>query len=108
MLTPKLRHSLGCLAFKKKNCQKKTLRHSNHFLKIQWEIHFFPFYILTETLQKKFRIEIWIFAFLICFWHQFSTLGSGQTETEKTQIRVFVYFPFDHFPKSKIDSESRF
>ena len=34
------------------------------------------------------------------------TSGSGQTEN--TQIRVFVYFPFDHFPKSKIDSESRF
>ena len=27
---------------------------------------------------------------------------------ENTQIRVFAYFQFDHFPKSKIDSKSRF
>ena len=44
MLPPKLRHILGCLALKKKKIVKKlTLRRSNHFLKIQWEIHFFTF-----------------------------------------------------------------
>ena len=64
------------------------------------------FLILTKTLPKKFRIEIWAFSFQICFRNHFSTLGSGQTEN--TQIRVFVYFLFDHFPKSKIDFESRF
>ena len=35
--------------------------------------------------------------------NQFLTLGSGQTEN--TQIRVFVYFWFDHFPKSKKNVE---
>ena len=35
--------------------------------------------------------------------------GSGQTEnTENTRTHIFVYFQFDHFPKSKINSESRF
>ena len=42
----------------------------------------------------------------ICFRYQFWTSGSGKTEN--MQIHVFAYFPFDHFPKSKIDSESRF
>ena len=56
--------------------------------------------------KKKFRIVILTFSFEICFWNQFSTSGSSQTEN--TQIRVFAYFQFDHFPKSKIDSESRF
>ena len=61
---------------------------------------------MTETLQKKFRIEIWAFCFQICFWNQFLTLGSGQNEN--TQIRIFVYFLFDYFPKSKIYFESIF
>ena len=47
-------------------------------------IHF----ILTETLQTKFRIEIWTFSFQICFRNQFLTLGGGQIEI--TQIRVFA------------------
>ena len=38
-------------------------------------------------LRIKISIEIWTFLF---------------------QIRVFEYFLFDHFPKSKIDSERRF
>ena len=59
-----------------------------------------------KRLKKKIRIEIWTFSFQICFRNQFKTLGSGQTEN--TQVRVFVYFPLDHFPKSKIDSKSRF
>ena len=29
-------------------------------------------------------------------------------QPEYTQIRIFTYFPFDHFPKFKICSESRF
>ena len=61
---------------------------------------------MNESLQEIIRIEIWTFSFQICFGNKFWTLGSGQTEN--TQIRVFVYFPFDHFPKAKIDSESRF
>ena len=62
---------------------------------------FWLFKILTETLQqKKFRIKIWTFSFQICFKNQFSTSGSGQTEN--TRIRVYVYFQFDHFLKSKI------
>ena len=52
-------------------------------------------------LQKKFRIDIWTFSFQICFKNQFLNLGSGQTEN--TRIRVYMYFQFDHFPKSKID-----
>ena len=38
--------------------------------------------------------------------NQFLILGSGQTENR--QIRVFAYFQFDHFPKSEIDSKSKF
>ena len=49
---------------------------------------------------------MWTLSFQICFRNQFSTSGSGQTEN--TQIYVFAYFQFDHFPKSKIDSKSRF
>ena len=65
------------------------------------------FKILIETLQqKKIRIEIWTFSFQICFKNQVSTSESGQTENSR--IRVYVYFQFDHFPKSKIDFESRF
>ena len=56
MLTPKLRHIWGCSAFSEFIFVKNlTQRLSNHFLKIQWKIHFFYFffYILTETLEKK-------------------------------------------------------
>ena len=41
-----------------------------------------------------------------CFWNQFFTSGSGQTEN--TQIRSCAYFLFDHFLMSKIDFESSF
>ena len=40
----------------------------------------------------------------ILIWNLLSESG----QTENTQIRVFAYFQFDHFPKSKIDSESKF
>ena len=65
---------------------------------------FFDFVQYWPKLFIFFRIEMQTFSFQICFWNQFSTLGSGQTEN--TQIRVLEYFQFDHFPK--IDSESRF
>ena len=60
-------------------------------------------FLITDrnASNKKFRIEIWTFSFQICFKNQFSTWGSGQTEN--TRIRVYVYFQFNHFPKSKID-----
>ena len=67
-------------------------------------LNFFSFH--QNAPQKKFRIEIWTFSFQNCFWNQFSTSGSGQIEN--TQIRVFAYLQFDHFPKSKIDSENIF
>ena len=107
MLPPKLGHILGWLAltefFLAKN---KTLPRSNHFLKVQWEIHFFHFLKYWPKLfKKKIRIEIWRFSFQICFQNQFLTSGSGRTEN--TQIRIFAYFSFDHFPKSKIYSKSR-
>ena len=66
---------------------------------------FFDFFlILTE--RKKNILEIGTFSFQICFCNQYWTSGSGQTEN--TQIRVYVYFLFDHFPKSKINSEIQF
>ena len=92
----------------------KTLKHpwsistfQNYNFKIQWEINFLTFLYVGQNFSKtKFKIEIWTFSFQICFRNQFWTLGSGQTEN--TQIRVFAYLPFDHFPKSKTYSESRF
>ena len=71
------------------------------------EIHLLTFLNMGQnSLKKKFRIEIWTFSFQICFRNQFWTSGSGQTEN--TRIHVYVYFQFDRFLKSKIDSESRF
>ena len=59
-----------------------------------------PFFLLFflnigRNCLKKNRIKIWAFTFQICFWNQFLTLESGQTEN--AQICVFVYFPFNHF-----------
>ena len=82
----------------------KTLPRPNHFLKIQWEIHFFTFFLYWPKLfKKKFRIEIWAFSFQICFQNQFSTSGSGQTEN--TQIRVFLVWPL---PKADLKRECPF
>ena len=82
-------------------CKKMPPPRPNHHFKIQWEIHFLSFLNTDRNApKKKFRIEIWTFSFQICFKNQFSTSGRGQTEN--TRIRVYVYFPFDHFPKSKI------
>ena len=71
-----------------------------HFDLSYW--HFLTFLNSDQNApEKKFRIEIWTFLFQICFKNQFSTSRSGQTEN--TCIREYVYFQFDHFPKSKID-----
>ena len=64
------------------------LPEQHHFLKLQWKIHFLTFLTTDRNAPKKFRIEIWTFSFQICFWNQFSTLGSGQIEN--MQIRVFA------------------
>ena len=97
MLPPKLGHILGCLAFTKYFfVTNKILPRSNHLLKIQWKILFLLFLNHGQNSSKKNLIEIWTFSFQICFRNQFSTSGSGQTES--TQIRVFAYFQFDHFP----------
>ena len=102
MLPPKLMHILGGLALSEFVFVKKVaLPWSNHIFKIQWEIHFLTCLNTDQNAPKIKKIEIWTFSFQICFKNQFSTSGSGPTEN--TRIRVYVYFPFDHFPKSKID-----
>ena len=72
------------------------------------ENHFFYFFLNTDrnSSKKKITIEIWEFSFQIWLQNQLSTSGNGQTEN--TQLRVFAYFLFDHFPKSKFDSNNRF
>ena len=64
-----------------------------------------PFFDFLNTdrnaPKKKFRVEIWTFSFQIYFKNQFLTSGNGQTENAR--IRVYVYFQFHQFPKSKID-----
>ena len=107
MLTPKLRHILGCLAFSEKN-SLKNLPYAGQitFWKYNGKSIFLLFKILTETFKTKFRIEIWTLSFQICLQNRFWTSGNGQTEN--TCIRVHVFFQFDHFPESKIDFESRF
>ena len=108
MLLPKLRHILGSLAFSEFFLvEKRTLPRSNHFFENTMGNPFFDFLkYWPKRSKKKFRIEIWTFSFQICFKNQFWTSGSGQTEN--TRICVYVYFQFDHFPKSKIDFQSRF
>ena len=59
-----------------------------------------------NSSKQKFRIETGTFSFQICFQNQFWILGSVQTEN--VLINVFAYIQYDHFPKSKIDSQSRF
>ena len=75
----------------KKFGESKVLPCLNHFLKIQWEIHFFIFLNPDRNTSKIFRIVIWTFSFQICFQNKFSTPGSGQTEN--MQIRLFGYAP---------------
>ena len=66
---------------------------------------FFDFFITDQNAPKKLRKEILTFSFQICFQNQFLTSGNGQTENT---LILLAYFQFDHFPKSKIDFESRF
>ena len=108
MLPPKLRHISRSLAFSEFFSVKKNVLYPGQitFWKYDRISIFWLVEIFTETLQKKFRIKMWTFSFQTCFRNQFPTSGSGQTED--TQIHVFVYFLFYHFPKSKIDSKSRF
>ena len=78
---------------KKNLIQVDQLQWHFHFLAICLSIHFIDtssirfcdtwsviHFILTKTLQKKIRIEIWTFSCQIFFRNQFLTLGSGQTE----------------------------
>ena len=62
-----------------------------------------PFFYFFKYWPKRsknfFRIELWTFSFKICFQNQFLTLGG---QTENTQVRIFAYFQFDHFRKSKL------
>ena len=58
--------------------------------------------LLPKQIENK-SMEIYISSLL---WNQFWTSGSGKTKN--TKIRLFAYFQFDPFPKSKIDLESRF
>ena len=89
------------------NLLKNLRQFQNYKFKMQWKIHFLIFLIIGQNSStKKFRIEICRFSFQICFRNQLWTSGSGQMEN--MQIHVLAYFPFDHFPKSKIYSESRF
>ena len=61
-----------------------------------------PFFYLFNYWPKRskifFWIEVWTISFQNCFQSQFWTSGSGQTEN--TELRVFAYFQFDHFPKA--------
>ena len=50
-----------------------------------------------KNLEQKYGRSHFKFAFGINF---------GLREVVKRKIRKYAYFPFDHFPKSKIDSES--
>ena len=90
MLPPKLGHIPVCLAFSEEIFFHKICPpHPNHFLKNNGKSNSEHFFVMVETLHKKFRIEIRTFLFQICFRNQFQTLGSGQTEnTQITPIGV--------------------
>ena len=54
MLPSRLGHILGCLAFSEFcSAQNKTLPRSNHYLKIQWEIHFFKRHFFRRNARQK-------------------------------------------------------
>ena len=108
MLPPKLGHILGSLAFSEtKFCKKKDPTPvKSLFENTMGKPFFYFFQYWPKLFKKEFRIEIWAFSFQICFRNQFLTSGSGQTKN--THLRVFVYFPFNHFLKPKIYFESRF
>ena len=80
------------------------------FLKIRWEIYFLIF-LNTDQNAPIFFLEL-----LYGHSHFKSAFGINFRLREvvklkilqNTQIREFAYFQFDHFPKSKINSERRF
>ena len=84
MLSPKPMHILGCLAFSEKNCQKKTLCRSNHFLKIQWNPFFDSFRYWPKLFKKKSIYEQSLFKSVleINFW---------LWEVVKLKIHKYVY-----------------
>ena len=50
-------------------------------------------FAFQNTTKIKFRREIWIFSFQICFQNKFWNLGSGQTENmPSTPIGVIGVF----------------
>ena len=71
--------------------------------KIQWEIYFLKIFFMIETLHKQIQNT----NSDILISNQFWTLG--KVELRICQLsHILAYFQFDPFPKSKIDSESRF
>ena len=58
-------------------CQEKVLKSSTKVEKQESR--------KVEKLKSIFRIEIWTFSFQIGNRKQFSTLGSGQTETTQVE-----------------------
>ena len=97
-------HMNHCTNIQPCRCENNPLRRTNPFLTIQREIHFLSFFSFHRNTPKLlFRMKIWTFSFQNSFWNQFLTSGRGSTH-----IRVFPYFQFDNFLKSKIDFESSF
>ena len=74
-------YSEGCGFFRKKFRWKKTPPPAKSLFKnTMGSQKFYLYHSWSKRYKKKSRIEIWSFLFQICFWNQFPTLGSGQTE----------------------------
>ena len=88
------------------NLLKNLRPFQNYIFKIQWEIHFLTLSNTDWNPPKKIQNR----NMDILIWNLFlkSIFDSGSGQTENTQICVFVYFQFDHFPKSKMHFKSRF
>ena len=76
----------------------------NYNFNIEWEIHFLTFLKYGSKLFKKILEEKnghfhFKSVFAINFWLR---------EWVKRKIRKYLYFLFDHIPKSKMNSKSRF
>ena len=69
---------------------KKTLSFSAQDLQIRWESQFSTFFVVVDqNAPFIFTIEIWTFSFQNCFWNQFWTSGSGQTENMQLRTCIF-------------------
>ena len=55
-VTTKTRACAGVFGFFRFFSHNICPPHPNHFLKIQWEIHFWTFFVMIEMLQKKIKI----------------------------------------------------